>query len=843
MRDQPIKVILVSQSLKIYHDLENYLEQINTITSTQYVLDWLDNFKEWENEFNNIQHDDWSFSETPTTSHHQYDISLIDENILPSLKKETITNIQQKNHFNPIIIITNNDTNGQFLLNLGIADYLNIKTLNSTVLEHSLRLLTTKSVSQNSASKVNQNEPNFQEFFQKVNLGMALIAPSGQFLRANPTICQLLGYSETEFSELTFQDITHPEDLEIAWKYLEQVLTESAFLPSIAKRYLCKNQTWKWISFTASLAKDINRNPLYLIATIQNLDNNPVAQNKINSSDSLYQEFFAHSTDGLFYLSVLPNNILIYDTINTAYEKIIGISQEDIKGKKIQEVIPSLEERKYRDCINHKQSLSYEHTLNIEGIAHTWLTTLVPIEDEQGNVIKIHGSTRDITQEKNAIAQQIRQTRYRNLLRSIALKIRQSLDIEMILQTTVTELQKTIRSDRVILFQFLPNFSGKVIKESVSPHFPSMLGEIILDEYCYKNISEKYLEGYVYKWSNINYAEISLCHQELLKKYQIKANLVLPIFRNSPTILSNKYSSNSHHYLWGVLGVHQCRETREWTPEEIELLQQLIEQLNIALSQAELLESEVKQRQELARSNAELERFAYVVSHDLQAPLQTISNYVQLLERRYREKLDAKADKYINYIVGGVRRMRTQIEDLLEYSRVGREKSTFRETDCNVVLQQAISNLQSEIDSSDATVVIDNNLPTLIADFSQLVVLFQNLIGNSIKYRRQVPPHIVVQAHIKEAIWQFSVADNGIGLEAQYQKRIFQIFQRLHTQDEYPGTGIGLAICQKIVERHGGNIWVESQPGCGSVFYFTIPNQNSSHYVSSNWAILPNQIQ
>ncbi len=844
MRDKVIKVVLVSQSLKIYHELENYLEQINTITSKQYVLDWIDNLQQGQNHLNNIEHNDWKQAGFLTDSNYQHDLYLIDENILPSFKQESITIIQEITNFMPIIVITDNDENGQFLLKLGFSDYLNIKTLNYTVLEHSLRLVSTRNVTQIPSEKLKKNEPSFQDFFQKVNLGMALIAPSGQFLQANPTMCQLLGYSKKEFSELTFQDITHPEDLEIAWKYLEQVLTENITPKNIAKRYLCKNQTWNWFSFTAFLATDINHNPLYLIATIQNLDNKPTAPNKINSADSLYQEFFANSTDGLFYLTVLPNNILIYDTINTAYEKIIGISKEDIKGKNIQEVIPNLEERKYRDCINYKESLSYEHTLNLEGIAHTWLTILIPIKDHQGKVIKIQGSTRDITQEKNAIAQQIRQTRYRHLLRSIALKIRQSLDIEMILQTTVTELQKTIRSERVILFQFLPNFSGKVIKESVSPNFPSMIGEIIIDEYCYKNISQKYWEGYVYKWSDINYAELSPCHREMLQKYQIKANLVLPIFRNAPDILSKQYSLKSYNYLWGVLCVHQCSETRQWTTEEVELVQHLIEQLNIALSQAELLESEVKQRQELARSNAELERFAYVVSHDLQAPLQTISNYVQLLERRYREKLDDKADKYINYIVGGVKRMRTQIEDLLQYSRVGREKSTFRQTDCNLVLQQAICNLQSEIDSNDATIVIDENLPILIADFSQLVVLFQNLISNSIKYRRQeVPPHIVIKADIKETIWQFSVADNGIGFEAQYQKRIFQIFQRLHTQDEYPGTGIGLAICQKIVERHGGNIWVESQPGCGSVFYFTIPNHNSPHSVSSNWAIFPTQIQ
>ena len=827
MRDNVIKVILISQSSKIHHTLEDYLEQINNNNPSKikYTLDWVDDFSMWINQSNPSSHD----------------IYLIDQYILPSITEETIILIQQVNNFAPIIILTRSDADGQHLLDFSISDYLNLEICNATALEHSLKLVIARDSYQKLPHKNNYNKPIFSDFFQKINLGIALIAPSGQFLQANLKLSQLLGYSPSELTNLTFQDITHPDDLENSCQYFEQVLNSNSFNTSITQQYLCQNKQWKFVKINASLVSDNNQNPLYLIAIIQ--ENNCQNINQVKSSQTLYEDFFTYSTDGLFSLSVIASNILIYDTINTAYEKIIGISKETIIGKNLKEILPPLEERKYRYCIESKESLSYEHSIKIKGKTHTWLTILVPVENDQGRVIKIHGSTRDITQQKNAIAQQIRQTRYRNLLRSIALKIRQSLDIGVILQTTVTELQKTIRADRVILLQFLPDKSGKVIKESVSSSFSPMLEEVIIDEYCYDIICEKYFEGYVYHWSDINYAALSLCHQKMLQKYQICANLVLPIFRNSPDISAQNNLAKSYNYLWGLLCVQQCDRPREWTQDEIELLQHLIEQLNIALSQAELLSSEVKQRQELARSNAELERFAYVVSHDLQAPLQTISNYVQLLERRYREKLDDKADKYIKYIVDGVKRMGTQIEDLLEYSRVGREKSTFRQTDCNVILQQAISNLQSEIDGTNAEIIIPDNLPSLIVDASQLTVLFQNLIGNSIKYRRQIPPHIEIQAQMQEKIWQFSLADNGIGFEAQYQKRIFQIFQRLHTKEEYPGTGIGLAICQKIVERHGGEIWVESEPGHGSVFYFTIPNQNYTDSVQPNWAILPTKIK
>ena len=248
---------------------------------------------------------------------------------------------------------------------------------------------------------------------------------------------------------------------------------------------------------------------------------------------------------------------------------------------------------------------------------------------------------------------------------------------------------------------------------------------------------------------------------------------------------------------------------------------------NIYLQQQQQQELEQKY-QELARSNSDLEQFACIASHDLQAPLHTITNYAQLLELKYQAKLDNNASKYLNYIVDSAKKMKTQIKDLLAYSRVDQQKSTWHETNLYLTLQQAIANLQSEIEANKVKIDYEPNFPVLIVDDSQLVVLWQNIIENSIKYRRPEPLVIEIKIASQPDYWQFSVADNGIGLEAQYQQRIFQIFQRLHTQDEYPGNGIGLAICQKIVERHGGKIWVQSQLGRGSSFFFTIPRRSYS---------------
>jgi signal transduction histidine kinase len=226
---------------------------------------------------------------------------------------------------------------------------------------------------------------------------------------------------------------------------------------------------------------------------------------------------------------------------------------------------------------------------------------------------------------------------------------------------------------------------------------------------------------------------------------------------------------------------------------------------------------------ELSRSNEELRQFAVIASHDLQEPLRMISSFVQLLSKRYQKKLDQNAEEFIRFAVDGTRRMHELIDDLLAYSRLDKTVAGNASVDCQEALRRALDNLHVSIAESGAIVEHDA-LPILRADESQLVQLLQNLIGNAVKFRHaDRPPRIHVGAAPADGRWCLSVRDNGIGIEPQYFERIFQIFQRLHGRNEYPGTGIGLAICKKIVERHRGRIWVESRPGEGSVFRFTLP--------------------
>ncbi len=247
-----------------------------------------------------------------------------------------------------------------------------------------------------------------------------------------------------------------------------------------------------------------------------------------------------------------------------------------------------------------------------------------------------------------------------------------------------------------------------------------------------------------------------------------------------------------------------------------------LEETRLRQEHAESEKELARKVEELARSNADLEQFAYVASHDLQEPLRMVASYTQLLAKRYKGRLDADADQFIAYAVDGANRMQSLIRDLLTYSRVNRAEKAMIETSSETALERALVNLQGAIKDSGA-VVSHGPLPMVAADPSQLVQLFQNLVSNAIKYRGAEVPRIRISAaEGSKGESVFSVADNGLGIAPQYFEKIFLMFQRLHGREEFPGTGIGLTISKKIVERHGGRIWVESEPGKGSVFHFTL---------------------
>ena len=295
-----------------------------------------------------------------------------------------------------------------------------------------------------------------------------------------------------------------------------------------------------------------------------------------------------------------------------------------------------------------------------------------------------------------------------------------------------------------------------------------------------------------------------------------------------------------------VIGVLQIRskEPGIYTQVHLDLFNRIGNQIAGSVDSAELyaegqrVEAElIKTTEELSRSNQELNQFAHIASHDLQEPLRMVASYTQLLERRYKDKLGSDANEFIGYAVEGAKRMQAQINDLLAYSRVAGQRAPLEATDCANIFNIAVGNLVAGIEESGAVVTRDQ-LPTLPADSLQLVSVFQNLIGNGIKYHGDQPPRIHVSAVESGDEWLFCVDDNGIGIEFEFTERIFVIFQRLHDRTKYPGTGVGLAFCKIVIERHGGRIWVESKPQKGSAFYFTLPmeTQEKSDSMAMNKA-------
>lgn len=303
-------------------------------------------------------------------------------------------------------------------------------------------------------------------------------------------------------------------------------------------------------------------------------------------------------------------------------------------------------------------------------------------------------------------------------------------------------------------------------------------------------------------------------------------------FHDGHVTYRNNYAPTPHARSMGI-GLELYGRRRDGTEFPVEISLGPIETADGTLvtsairditEHKQIVEQLKQQSEELARSNAELQQFAYVASHDLQEPLRMVSSYTQLLARRYKGKLDSDADEFIAFAVDGAQRMQSLIEDLLLYSRVGTRGRAFERTDCNALVDRVLGALSAAIAEARATVTRDD-LPTVLGDATQLGQLFLNLIGNAIKFRVTEPPKVHISARRQDAAWLFSVRDNGIGIEPQYAERIFIIFQRLHGSGKYRGTGIGLAICKKIVERHDGRIWFESTPGQGTTFIFTIPER------------------
>lgn len=545
-------------------------------------------------------------------------------------------------------------------------------------------------------------------------------------------------------------------------------------------------------------------------------------QRELEASESLYSGIVLHSAEAIFLLEVTPDQNLIFEMVNPTYCKEMNVHLPQVIGRRLEKVFPPELAQQIRHscqaCLQLGEAILFEEVLPMSNGEQIWRTNLIPIFDHQGKIRHIQGSGRNITDERQLELTKMRYSRHQHLLSSVTLRIFNSLELEEMLKATVSELRKTLQADRVIFYQITDSEWGTVVNESAIANVPSMRGLTLPITAFDRGDFPIFREGEIQTCIDTTVDQFPTDHHHMLMTYDIKSYAVLPILV-SPTDTTKQ----EEPILKGLICIQQCHESKPWTADELRFLRQLSHQISIALNQAALVRQQQHYTKELARSNRELEQFAYIASHDLQEPLQIVSNYAQLLEKKSKNVLDSQSLRYIFHIVEGTKQMQQQIQDLLRYSRLNTRQKTFEQVDTTQIIDRAIATLQLKIKQSKATISIESPLPMILGDSINLQNLWQNLIGNAIKYAGDRPPEIKINCQKLDRQWLFSIQDNGIGIDPKYRERIFQIFQRLHTNEEYPGTGIGLAICQRIVNLHGGKIWVESNSSKGSTFFVTLP--------------------
>jgi light-regulated signal transduction histidine kinase (bacteriophytochrome) len=457
-----------------------------------------------------------------------------------------------------------------------------------------------------------------------------------------------------------------------------------------------------------------------------------------------------------------------------------------------------------------------------------------------------------IASVKNAIQQPQWQSKLtqnmeqQQLIAETALRIRQSLDLSEILSTAVREVQLLLDCDRVTIYQFAPDLSGKIVAESVKSAWVKSLGTKITDTCFQEQGMAKYQRGEIIAVDNIYESQLSPCYIQLLEKFQVKSNLVIPILW-SPTTSNSESES---YCVWGLLIAHQCSQFRSWQTNEINLLDRLAVQLAIAIQQAELLQNlqkELKNRQKLdselawlnhelvkitsllKKRNQELDRFAYVTSHDLKAPLRAIANLAVWLKEDLEGQITEENQQQLELMQSRVERMDGLIQGLLEYSRIGRRSSPTKTINIADLVHETVDFLSPP---PEFEIIVENTLPTMEVETLPIQQVFSNLISNAIKYHHQEQGKIIISSEDRGDCYEFAIADDGPGIEPQYHERIFTIFQTLQPRDTIESTGIGLSIVKKIVEDRSGTVRVESQLDRGATFYFTWPKSRVNKIVS-----------
>jgi PAS domain S-box-containing protein len=642
--------------------------------------------------------------------------------------------------------------------------------------------------------------------------------------------CQeILGYEDDDIINLDeWRSLVHPDDTELVAELIENHFAKQTPFYISEHRVRCKSGNYKWILDRGQALWDKNGTVVRMAGSHTDITERKLGEEKLRQSEERFQILARATNDAVWDWNLQTNDVWWNESVQTLF----GYSTEQVKNQ------PNW----WRACLHPEDaqriqtdigaviasgeqfwSNEYRFLRSDDTYAYIFDRGFV-VHDSTGKPIRMIGAMMDISDRKLTQRELERQNMRSQLFADVTLKIRTSLQIDEILETSVTEVQELLHADRVLIFRLWPDGSGMVVQEAVVPGLSVVLGQRILDPCFNQGYIDKYSKGEITAIEDVNHSNIQDCHKQFLQQFSVKANLVVPI------LLKDE--------LWGLLIAHQCAHPRQWTNWEIELLKLLADQIGIAVAQSFILEQETKQRQELARSNNELQQFALIASHDLQEPLRKIKTFGDRLRSSCADNLTEQGLDYLQRMQNASQRMQALIEDLLVLSRVTTRAQPFIPVNLQQITQEVLSDLEISIQQADAIIEV-GEMPIINADALQMRQLLQNLIGNALKFHRPgIPPQIKIYSQILSAQSnktvnasekiQIIVQDNGIGFEEKYLDRIFNVFQRLHGRSEYEGTGIGLAICRKIAERHNGTITAQTQLNQGAKFIVTLPINSAS---------------
>ena len=606
-------------------------------------------------------------------------------------------------------------------------------------------------------------ERKYRDLFESSVVGMFRTSAQGRILAINTALMRMLGYSGPEEAPAV---VDFERQLYVVLSRraeIHRLLAENKNVSEFECECYRKDRSTVWLFVQARAVRDAKGDILYCEGSAENITERKRAVQALQESEERLR-LIAETSDEIFYIRRPDTHSLLY--VNPAYERIWGRSLQSLYEQPhsfLEAIHPQDVKRVIAalEITNPPEPFNQEFRIVRPNGLQRWIWAReFTVRDTTGHVTCLVGVAQDMTQRKQAEEQlRLSEERYCRFF------------------------------EEDLAANYIAGPGGEIA--CCNPAFAAMFGFASPDEAILENLSS------LYTVPESGREFLDLLREEHRLKHHAK-----DMRRRDGVLL---------HVLENAVG-HFDRDGR------------LVEIRGYLIDDTERRQKEdalVRQTAELVRSNSELEQFAYVASHDLQEPLRMVSSYTQLLAKRYCGKLGPDADEFIGYAKDGAVRMQQLINDLLEYSRLGTRAGALQQTDSGVALAVALENLRAAIDESQA-VIAQGNMPSVCADRVQLGQLFQNLIGNAIKFRGPGPAHIQVAGEEIENAWHFWVTDDGIGLDPKYAARIFQVFQRLHSKTAYPGTGIGLAICKKIVEQHGGRMWVESQPGQGATFHFTI---------------------